>query len=177
MRAAIAHPCIGSSASALRISRSRVPWTMSIGFMAMIIYNTVVDKQVDEGNGSCVPFHPRRQGEPTRTAVFTSKEPALPSGFLRTVTAREACCGLDRPRAVVRGMLRVRTQRARPRDRTVGTELARKNGVGCLALLDPPSDDRGPVDRIGSRTPCAVQHPGHQEQAEVLAQPGVTRLH
>src|SRR3954451_25288735 len=99
MRAAIAHPCIGSSASALRISRSRVPWTMSIGFMVMIIYNTVVDNQVDEGNGSCVFRGSPEARQPTSTAMFTCEVSDLPSAFLGTVTAREACGGLDRPRA------------------------------------------------------------------------------
>src|SRR5436190_24347673 len=33
MRAAIAHPCIGSSASAFRMRRSSVPWTRSTGFI------------------------------------------------------------------------------------------------------------------------------------------------
>src|SRR5437762_5087517 len=32
MRLAIAHPCLGSSETVLRIKRSSVPWTKSFGF-------------------------------------------------------------------------------------------------------------------------------------------------
>src|SRR5216684_9228816 len=48
MRLAIAQPCLGSSEIVLRIRRSRVPWTKSLGFpMFTIIYNSapIVDRQ------------------------------------------------------------------------------------------------------------------------------------
>src|SRR5260370_23807435 len=50
MRLAMAQPCFGSSAIVLRIRRSRVPWTRSLGFpicYTLTIYNTevIVDSQ------------------------------------------------------------------------------------------------------------------------------------
>jgi hypothetical protein len=48
MRLAIAQPCLGSSEIVLRIRRSRVPWTRSLGLpIFQMIYNTlaVVDSQ------------------------------------------------------------------------------------------------------------------------------------
>src|SRR5215471_6763666 len=44
MRSAIAQPCIGSSARILRISRSRVPWTRSVG---LLMYRLPISVTID----------------------------------------------------------------------------------------------------------------------------------
>src|SRR4029450_14107481 len=56
MRLAIAQPCFGSSSMALRIRKSSVPWTRSIGLpivSTMTAYNTpaIVDCEGSEAGG------------------------------------------------------------------------------------------------------------------------------
>src|SRR6476660_729570 len=43
MRLAMAQPCFGSSEMVLRISKSRVPWTRSVGFAMLPRLSTFVD--------------------------------------------------------------------------------------------------------------------------------------
>src|SRR5216110_2308079 len=77
MRLAMAQPCLGSSEMLLRIKRSRVPWTRSVGFAICLDYLQFVADQRIIAQAGLLTDQPAgiREDDPGSILIVLEKKP------------------------------------------------------------------------------------------------------